>query len=102
VRRRDLIALIGGATVWPLDALGQQTARNPLIGFLYSGVAKALTLCTNAFLEGVRTSERRKIDLDAPPARNPSGFRCRKPPTARALGIDMPRPLLLLANEVIE
>ncbi|MFL5211773.1 MAG: ABC transporter substrate-binding protein [Microvirga sp.] len=63
MRRRAFLALIGGAGVWPRATLAQQAPSNPRIGFLYGGVSEALTLRTNAFLEGVRTSERRSIDL---------------------------------------
>jgi putative tryptophan/tyrosine transport system substrate-binding protein len=63
MKRREAIALIGGVACWPLCARGQPTARNPRIGFLYGGVAEALTLRANAFLEGVRSGERRNVDL---------------------------------------
>jgi putative ABC transport system substrate-binding protein len=39
MRRRDLLALLGIATAWPLDALAQQSPV--LAGFLSSGSSKA-------------------------------------------------------------
>jgi putative ABC transport system substrate-binding protein len=56
MRRREFIALIGGATAWPLAARAQQGERVRLVGFL-EGVsadapgAKARHL---AFLEGLQ------------------------------------------------
>ena len=37
MKRRDFIALVGSALVWPVSALAQQTARVPRIGFITTG-----------------------------------------------------------------
>jgi ABC-type uncharacterized transport system substrate-binding protein len=64
MRRRTFIAAIGGAAVWPVVARAQQqSVTDPRIGFLYGGVTEALALRSNAFLEGVRGTDRRRIEL---------------------------------------
>jgi putative ABC transport system substrate-binding protein len=64
MRRRAFIATLGSAAAWPLAARAQQqSVTDPRIGFLYGGVTEALALRSNAFLEGVRGTERRHIVL---------------------------------------
>src|SRR3954468_9425210 len=64
MRRREIISALALSGFWPGRALGQpQPGRLPRIGFLYGGVAEALTLRVDAFVEGVRAGGRRDIDL---------------------------------------
>ena len=55
MRRRDFIALVGGAAAlgaWPFAARAQQPA--PGIGFLISGTAKSFAIFVDAFRQGMR------------------------------------------------
>jgi ABC-type uncharacterized transport system substrate-binding protein len=55
MRRRDFVALLGGAVAaWPLAARGQQSRKVPRIGVLLPGTATSFALRTKAFLEGLR------------------------------------------------
>jgi hypothetical protein len=52
MRRRDLIALVGGAAAaWPFAARGQQPL--PVVGFINAASAKSYTLQLAAFLKGL-------------------------------------------------
>ena len=54
MRRREFIALIGGAAAaWPLTARAQQTAT-PVVGFLGSTLAKEWAKLVAAFQDGLR------------------------------------------------
>jgi putative ABC transport system substrate-binding protein len=52
MRRREAIALIGGAVAWPLAARAQQPAM-PIIGFLYPGLAETFAPRLTGFRKGL-------------------------------------------------
>ena len=52
VKRRDLIALLGGTMAWPLAARAQQPAL-PLVGFLSSASPEAFAPYLGAFRQGL-------------------------------------------------
>src|SRR5262249_38024409 len=55
VRRRDVIALLGGATIaCTLPARAQQADRKPVVGFLNAAIADHYTKFTNEFRRGLR------------------------------------------------
>jgi putative ABC transport system substrate-binding protein len=54
VKRREFIALAGGAAAWPIAASAQQPGKLPTIGFLGSGTAAAQSKWTAAFVQRLR------------------------------------------------
>ena len=55
MRRRDFIALLGGAAAWPLTVRAQQPSM-PVVGFLGPGSAAGYVPFLTAFREGLSTS----------------------------------------------
>jgi putative tryptophan/tyrosine transport system substrate-binding protein len=53
VRRRQFIAVLGGAVAWPLAA-GAQSRKVPRIGLLLPGTPTSFSIRARAFLEGLR------------------------------------------------
>jgi putative tryptophan/tyrosine transport system substrate-binding protein len=54
MRRRDVIALIGGAAVWPVAATAQQGKMLPTIGFLGASTSSAASQRVAAFVQRLR------------------------------------------------
>ena len=54
VKRRDFIALLGGAAAWPLAARAQQPAKLPIIGYMGQGTPAAEAKRVAAFVERLR------------------------------------------------
>jgi putative ABC transport system substrate-binding protein len=54
MRRRDFIAVIGGAAAWPFGVCAQQITKLPTIGFMGAGTSSVYTQWVNAFVERLR------------------------------------------------
>src|SRR6516162_447293 len=54
IRRRELIAVLGSAPMWPLVARAQQPAKLPTIGFLGANTSAAQSQWTAAFVQRLR------------------------------------------------
>src|SRR5277367_6303676 len=57
MRRREFIALLGGAAAWPLTARAQQAAKTPRIGLLAPGRSEgpdASRVTLNSLVAGLR------------------------------------------------
>ena len=54
VNRREIITLLGGATIWPMAATAQQVGKTPRIGVLLAGTPASFSTRAKAFLEGLR------------------------------------------------
>src|ERR1700724_3277794 len=53
IRRREFIATLGGAALWPITVRAQQSAM-PVIGFLHTGPSGEILRLFSAFHQGLR------------------------------------------------
>src|SRR5947209_18898214 len=68
MRRREFIALLGGATAWPISTQAQQIQKIQVIGFLHPGFPEAGSPAFHALREGLRNAgyiEGETIKLEA-------------------------------------
>jgi putative ABC transport system substrate-binding protein len=66
IRRRDFIAILGGAAAWPVAARAQPP-KMPVVGFLHTGAPDPNSLSLNAFRQGLQDGgfvEGRNIQLE--------------------------------------
>src|SRR5262245_64484993 len=69
MRRREVIALLGGAAVatWPLAARAQQPGKRPTIGFLGASTPSAWSRWSAAFVQRLRElgwSDGRTVEIE--------------------------------------
>jgi ABC-type uncharacterized transport system substrate-binding protein len=67
MKRREFIAIVGGAAVWPLSARAQQLAQMRLIGVLFAGTEASQDRNLSRFRDGMRELgyiEGRDVRLD--------------------------------------
>jgi putative ABC transport system substrate-binding protein len=84
LRRREFIAGLGGAAVWPLAARAQQAGRS-IVGYLYNGTALAAASNVAEFREGLGQAgyiEGRNVEIEF---RFAQGNRARLPELAADL-----------------
>lgn len=53
MKRREFIAIAGGAAAWPLVAVAAQQSAMPVVGFLGTGTAESTTLELRGFHQGL-------------------------------------------------
>src|SRR5262249_5490320 len=112
MRRREFIALLGGAAAWPLAAGAEQAAGQPLVGLLSPLSAAAWVHILGAFRRGMRDLGYVEGANVAFAFRFADGQVAKLPAlanelvvnlkTAKSMGLTIPEPFLLLADGVIE